>query len=73
MLKSDQFDQRSQDLEEIFHDAGQFYWGVTSAWENDKKFFNDECVPVFVPRYLVEDIDNTEDWKRAEIMSNALI
>ena len=34
--------------------------------------FTDESIPIFIPRYLVEDIDNIEDWKRAEIMSSAL-
>ena len=72
MLEPNLFDKRSQDLEEVFHDAGQFYWGTKAAWENDEKIFTDESVPIFIPRYLVEDIDNIEDWKRAEIMSSAL-
>ena len=28
MLFSGNFNKRSQDLEEVFHDAGQFYWGT---------------------------------------------
>ena len=31
------FDKRSQDLEEAFHDAGQFYWGNTSSFKEQSK------------------------------------
>ena len=27
---------RSQDLDETFHDAGQFYWGFVDAWLENK-------------------------------------
>ena len=32
------FDKRSQDLEEAFHDAGQFYWGIPLHLKNNQKF-----------------------------------
>jgi pseudaminic acid cytidylyltransferase len=63
---------RSQDLEEAFHDAGQFYWGKAEAFLNDEALFSPVSVPVVLPRYLVQDIDTEEDWKRAELMFKAL-
>lgn len=62
---------RSQDLEEAYHDAGQFYWGKTEAFLNDTVVFSKESVAVILPRYLVQDIDTAEDWYRAELMYHA--
>jgi len=63
---------RSQDLEDVYHDAGQFYWGTTQAWVQGQAIFSSGSVPVRLPRYLVQDIDTSEDWTRAELMFNAL-
>ena len=63
---------RSQDLEEAFHDAGQFYWGTRRAFEQGEAIFSSGSVPVRLPRYMVQDIDTPEDWKLAELMFNAL-
>lgn len=68
MFQPDQFNTRSQDLEEAFHDAGQFYWGKTSSWQEGKKIFSPESKPLILPRYRVQDIDTVEDWVRAEAM-----
>jgi pseudaminic acid cytidylyltransferase len=59
---------RSQDLEEAYHDAGQFYWGETKSFIEDKKNFYPKSKPVILPRHIVQDIDSLEDWKRAELM-----
>jgi len=63
---------RSQDLEETFHDAGQFYWGKAEAFLNNEVLFSPVSVPVVLPRHLVQEIDTEEDWKRAELMFKAL-
>jgi pseudaminic acid cytidylyltransferase len=63
---------RSQDLEEAYHDAGQFYWGRAEAFLNDVVTFSPSSVPIVLPRYLVQDIDTPEDWLRAELMFAAL-
>lgn len=63
---------RSQDLEEAYHDAGQFYWGRASAFLNDEILFSSVSIPILLPRHLVQDIDTFEDWKRAELMFSAL-
>lgn len=59
---------RSQDLEEAWHDAGQFYWGITNAWLEKKSVISKNSKPIRLPRYRVQDIDNYEDWERAEWM-----
>lgn len=63
---------RSQDLEEAWHDAGQFYWGRAEAFLSDRPVFSAHSVPITLPRYLVQDIDTEEDWIRAEAMFRAL-
>jgi pseudaminic acid cytidylyltransferase len=59
---------RSQDLDEIFHDAGQFYWGRAEAFLNDVQPLSPASLAIVLPRYLVQDIDTLEDWRRAELM-----
>lgn len=63
---------RSQDLEDAWHDAGQFYWGYAAAFLADRPLFSEEAVPVILPRHRVQDIDTPEDWRRAELMFAAL-
>lgn len=64
---------RSQDLEEAYHDAGQFYWGSTSGYLSERAIFSEASIPVVLPRYLVQDIDTQEDWVRAELMYKAYL
>lgn len=63
---------RSQDLEEAYHDAGQFYFGTAQAWLSNKPIFSKESTAVILPRYMVQDIDTLEDFKRAELMYKVL-
>lgn len=63
---------RSQDLEEAYHDAGQFYWGTVSAWLQQEGIFTAKACGVLVPRHRVQDIDTPEDWLRAEALFRAL-
>ena len=64
---------RSQDLEEAYHDAGQFYWGSTKGYLSDEPIFSNASIPVVLPRHLVQDIDTHEDWVRAELMYKAYL
>lgn len=72
MFHPEHFNTRSQDLEEAWHDAGQFYWGRAEAWLAGKQLFGRDATPVALPRYRVQDIDTPEDWERAEWMFKAL-
>lgn len=58
---------RTQDLETLFHDTGQFYWGTKDAWILQKKMHTDG-IGFTIPKWRVVDIDDHEDWKRAEIL-----
>ena len=71
MFDPSQFNTRSQDLEEAWHDAGQFYWGTAQAWLARKVLFGRHAAPVILPRHRVQDIDTPEDWHRAELMLQA--
>ena len=63
---------RSQDLPQTYHDAGQFYWADVKKYSEEKKICSRDAVPIIIPRYLVQDIDTLEDWKRAELMYRIL-
>ncbi|PID42470.1 MAG: pseudaminic acid cytidylyltransferase [Proteobacteria bacterium] len=60
---------RSQDLEERYHDAAQFYAGSGDAFTG--KVAAPVTVGVQVPRITVQDIDTEEDWAVAEQMYHA--
>lgn len=72
MFQPEHAQTRSQDLEEAWHDAGQFYWGRTKAWVAGAPLFTERSAPVVLPRHRVQDIDTQEDWDRAEIMFQSL-
>jgi len=72
MFSPEHFSTRSQDLEETFHDAGQFYWGRAGAWMESKMIFSPASSPIVLPRHRVQDIDTPEDWLRAEWMFKAM-
>ena len=59
---------RSQDLEEAYHDAAQFYWGRAVAFRNGLPMFSADLIAIALPRYRVVDIDTPEDWKQAELI-----
>jgi pseudaminic acid cytidylyltransferase len=58
---------RSQDLEPIYHDSGQFYSMKSSSLLDQMVLFAKNTIPVIIPETEVQDIDNEEDWKIAEI------
>lgn len=72
MFQPEHFNTRSQDLEEAYHDAGQFYWGYAKAWRDEKIVFSERAIPYLLPRYRVQDIDTLEDWLQAERLFAAL-
>ncbi|RXJ66828.1 pseudaminic acid cytidylyltransferase [Halarcobacter ebronensis] len=71
MFWPENFSKRSQDLEEAYQDAGQFYWSNLHNTLKDIPFGQDS-IPIILPRYLVQDIDTLEDWERAEYMYEAI-
>lgn len=64
---------RSQDLPEVYHDAGQFYWSSAEAQLTGKPATNGpETAAYIIPRSRVVDIDTLEDWEAAEVMYQVL-
>lgn len=57
---------RSQDLDKIYHDAGQFYACRTEAFLRGMTTDVADMVPLVLPESEVQDIDTPEDWKLAE-------
>jgi pseudaminic acid cytidylyltransferase len=73
MLFPEHFPTRSQDLPEVLHDAGQFYWGRPAAWLAEQRLFSAKASPLLLPSHRVQDIDTLEDWRRAELMWQLLL
>lgn len=73
MFAPEHYMTRSQDLEEAWHDAAQFYWGRAEAFLQERPIFCDGSVPVRIARHRVQDIDTPEDWTRAEVMQRAVL
>ena len=72
MLFPEQFNRRSQDLEPVYHDAGQFYWARPETWAEGAPIFGPDSAMVVLPPERVCDIDEPGDWARAEALFRAL-
>lgn len=58
---------RSQDLEPIYHDCGQFYFVYTDKFTEYGSLVTPKTAPIVMPEEEVQDIDNLSDWMLAEI------
>jgi N-acylneuraminate cytidylyltransferase len=58
---------RSQDLETMYHDAGQFYCINASSFSRSHKLIGKETIPIICREIEAHDIDNEDDWRIAEI------
>lgn len=67
MIQKKNLNVRSQDLEELFHDAGQFYWGSLHKLMINKKLYNNNTGGFVISELNAQDIDNETDWKLAEL------
>jgi pseudaminic acid cytidylyltransferase len=67
MIHPENYESRSQDLDPIFHDAGQFYWLRTMALAMQQKLFMKRSTPLIYSELEVQDIDTLEDWTLAEV------
>lgn len=64
---------RSQDLEKMYHDCGQFYCMEMESFKASKKVVMEDTVPFVVREMEVQDIDNMSDWEIAEIKYQAML
>ena len=67
MLWPENYLARSQDLQPVYHDCGQFYCMNTNSLIDQMKLFANNTIPIIISELEVQDIDNEEDWKIAEI------
>ena len=58
---------RSQDLEKIYHDVGQFYVLNVKYFEESKKLVTQNTGAIMMSELETQDIDNETDWKIAEL------
>lgn len=68
MLNPEHANTRSQDLPEVFHDAGQFYWGRAGAFLAGHPMFGPTSAPYLMARDRAVDIDTPADWAFAEAL-----
>lgn len=68
MIFPEHYNSRSQDLPEVYHDAGLFYWAKPATWKQKPEGYNEKNSIVKIPNYRIQDIDTLDDWKRAEII-----
>ena len=58
---------RSQDLDKVYHDAGQWYWFKNQAFQKEKKIFTENTTSILLNPMEVQDIDYLSDWNIAEL------
>ena len=63
---------RSQDLEPMYHDCGQFYCIRVSSFLQQEKLVMEKTYPYLQDEMNVQDIDTEEDWKMAELKMQIL-
>ena len=66
MREPQYYDARSQDLEPVFHDAGQFYFMKVNDIDN-LLFWTDHTYGLELSELMVQDLDNETDWQLAEM------
>jgi pseudaminic acid cytidylyltransferase len=63
---------RSQDLENSYFDAGQFYWANTQKLLSQKSLYTNNTGAIILDELEAHDIDNEIDWLITEIKYSLL-
>ena len=58
---------RTQDLEKVYHDAGQFYFVKTKTLIDEKTVWCKKTAPLVLSELEVQDLDTLTDWQLAEM------
>lgn len=72
LIMPEYIDSRSQDLQKMYHDAGQFYAINVTSFKKNKKLMIGKLLPYVLSELEVQDIDTETDWKLAEMKYNLL-
>ncbi|HSI78263.1 MAG TPA: pseudaminic acid cytidylyltransferase [Lunatimonas sp.] len=67
MVWKEHLNSRSQDLQPVYHDAGQWYWFKVEKFLSSKTVFSDNSKGVEITSLEVQDIDTEHDWQLAEL------
>lgn len=54
-------------MEKWYHDAGQFYVYNTNKYLSLNGIITEDIMPIILSEMEVQDIDNEDDWKIAEL------
>jgi pseudaminic acid cytidylyltransferase len=73
MMQPEHYDSRSQDLEPAYHDAGQWYWLRVDKFLSSKELMGPNCAGLELSAMEVQDIDNEDDWRLAELKHQCLV
>lgn len=64
---------RSQDIQTMYHDCGQFYCFHIGAFMEKQNLVTDKTEVIVMPEIEVQDIDNEQDWRMAEIKFQLMV
>lgn len=67
MIHPEHLMSRSQDLEPIYHDAGQFYISMVESFRRNGSFWGDNTAGLVLSELEVQDLDTSTDWLLAEM------
>tara|TARA_B100000963_G_scaffold361969_2_gene401433 strand:- start:3596 stop:4282 length:687 start_codon:yes stop_codon:yes gene_type:complete len=67
MIQPEHITTRSQDLEDSYHDVGQFYSFKVDKLMRKKSLLTDNTSFIEISELESQDIDNIEDWNLAEL------
>lgn len=73
MLWPKNYNRRSQDLEPIYHDCGQFYFLKVKSLLKGKILYLKKTISFEISDLEAQDIDNEDDWKIAELKYKTLL
>jgi pseudaminic acid cytidylyltransferase len=73
MMQPEHYNSRSQDLEPAYHDAGQWYWMRVEKFLSTKELLGPNCAGLELSAMEVQDIDNEDDWRLAELKHQCMI
>jgi len=62
------FKNRTQDTKKTYFDAGQFYWGTITAWENSSTIFSDQTGVLLLNKWETIDVDDPEDLEVVRVL-----
>ena len=67
MNQKEHLNTRSQDLEEFYHDSGQFYWLKTTDFLRENKIFTSKTAFIELKEDQAQDVDTPADWRMLKI------